>query len=180
MRLTDFIRANSSPIIAEWEAFAATLAPAGESMTPHSLRNHIKYILEFIANDIESPQTDAEQVKKSRGENVKPVDSVAEVHAALRHAGGFNMDQMVAEYRALRASVVKLWGLQVTNATQGDILDLTRFNEAIDQEMTESISYYTSTVEHSRNLFLYPRARPPQSDWCHDDVCGADCKDWPA
>lgn len=154
MRLTDFIRANSSPIIAEWEAFAATLAPAGESMTPHSLRNHIKYILEFIANDIESPQTDAEQVKKSRGENVKPVDSVAEVHAALRHAGGFNMDQMVAEYRALRASVVKLWGAQVTNATQGDILDLTRFNEAIDQEMTESISYYTSTVEHSRNLFL--------------------------
>lgn len=51
-------------------------------------------------------------------------------------------------------SVVKLWGAQVTNATQGDILDLTRFNEAIDQEMTESISYYTSTVEHSRNLFL--------------------------
>lgn len=154
MRLTDFIRANSAPIIAEWEAFAATLAPAGESMTPHSLRNHIKYILEFIANDIESPQTDAEQLKKSHGENVKPVDSVAEVHAALRHAGGFNMDQMVSEYRALRASVVKLWGAQVTNATQGDILDLTRFNEAIDQEMTESISYYTSTVEHSRNLFL--------------------------
>lgn len=154
MRLTDFIRANSTPIIAEWEAFAATLAPAGEAMSPHSLRNHIKYILEFIANDIESPQTDAEQVKKSRGGNVKPVDSVAEVHAALRHAGGFNMDQMVSEYRALRASVVKLWGAQASEVSHHDFVDLTRFNEAIDQEMTESISYYTSTVEHSRNLFL--------------------------
>lgn len=154
MRLTDFIRANKIPIIAEWEAFAGTLAPAAESMSPHSLRNHIAYILEFIANDIESPQTDAEQIKKSRGENAKPVNSVAEVHAASRHAGGFNMDQMVSEYRALRATVVKLWGAQISDATQQDIFDLTRFNEAIDQEMTESISYYTSTVEHSRNLFL--------------------------
>ena len=154
MRLTDFIRANTIPIIAEWEAFAGTLAPAAESMSPLSLRNHIQYILEFIANDIESPQTDAEQIRKSRGENAKPVNSVAEVHAALRHAGGFNLDQMVSEYRALRATVVKLWSAQALGPTQQDILDLTRFNEAIDQEMTESINYYTSTVEHSRNLFL--------------------------
>lgn len=154
MRLADFIRANTIPIIAEWEAFAGTLAPAAESMSPLSLRNHIKYILEFVASDIESPQTDAEQIKKSRGGNAKPVNSVAEVHAALRHAGGFNLDQMVSEYRALRATVVKLWGSQASNPTQQDILDLTRFNEAIDQEMTESISYYTSTVERSRDLFL--------------------------
>jgi signal transduction histidine kinase len=81
-------------------------------------------------------------------------DSVAEVHAALRQAGGFNMDQMVSEYRALRASVVKLWGAQVTGTTEQDIIDLTRFTEAIDQELTESISYYTLKVERSRNLFL--------------------------
>ena len=154
MRLTDFIRANTKPIIAEWEAFAGTLAPASDSMSPLTLRNHIKYILEFIASDIESPQTDAEQIKKSHGENTTEVNSVAEVHAALRHAGGFNMDQMVSEYRALRATVVKLWSAQASGPTQQDILDLTRFNEAIDQEMTESISYYTLTVEHSRNLFL--------------------------
>jgi signal transduction histidine kinase len=123
-------------------------------MGPLSLRNHIQYILEFIANDIESPQTDAEQIKKSRSQNAKPVNSVAEVHAALRHTGGFNLDQMVPEYRALRASVLKLWSAQGTNPAQQDFLDLTRFNEAIDQEMTESIIYYTSTVEHSRNLFL--------------------------
>lgn len=154
MRLADFIRANTIPIIAEWEAFAGTLAPAAESMGPLSLRNHIQYILEFIVNDIESPQTDAQQFKKSRGGNAKPANSVAEIHAALRHAGGFNLDQMVAEYRALRATVVKLWGEQASGPTPQDILDLTRFHEAIDQEMTESISYYTSTVEHSRNLFL--------------------------
>jgi signal transduction histidine kinase len=155
MRLSNFIRKNSTPIVAEWEAFAGTLSPASDSMSPLSLRNHIKYILQFIADDIDSPQTDAEQIRKSRGQNGKPsIDSVAEVHAALRQAGGFNMDQMVSEYRALRASVVKMWGAQTSEMTQQDITDLTRFNEAIDQELTESISYYSSKTEHSRNLFL--------------------------
>ena len=155
MRLANFIREHHEPIIAEWEAFAGTLAPASEAASPHSLRNHIQYILQFIADDIDSPQTAAEQVTKSHGEKAKlSPDSVAEVHAALRQAGGFNMDQMVSEYRALRASVVKLWGAQAEETTKQDVVDLTRFHEAIDQELTESISYYSSKVEHSRNLFL--------------------------
>ncbi|HEY8334769.1 MAG TPA: sensor histidine kinase [Tardiphaga sp.] len=155
MRLANFIRENSAPIIAEWETFAATLAPASESTSPRSLRNHIKYILQFIADDIDSSQTDAEQISKSHGDKPKhPVNSVAEIHAALRQAGGFNMDQMVSEYRALRASVVKLWSAQLSGPGEFDIVDLTRFNEAIDQELTESISYYSEKVDRSRNLFL--------------------------
>lgn len=156
MRLSTFIRENSAPIIAEWEAFAGTLDPSPEAASPLSLRNHIEYILRFVADDIDSPQTDAEQIDKSQGKNASPsTNSVAEVHAALRQAGGFNMDQMVSEYRALRASVVKLWSAQkATETTLQDIHDLTRFNEAIDQELTESISYYSLKVERSRNLFL--------------------------
>jgi signal transduction histidine kinase len=154
MNLSSFIREQSAPIIAEWEAFAATLAPSPEAASPLSLRNHIEYILRFIADDIDSSQTDAEQVNKSQGKNAHSKDSVAEVHAALRQAGGFNLNQMVSEYRALRASVVKLWGKQAPETTRQDILDLTRFNEAIDQEMTESISFYASKVVRSLNLFL--------------------------
>ena len=156
MRLSTFIRENSAPIIAEWEAFAGTLDPSPEAASPLSLRNHIEYILRFVADDIDSPQTDAEQVDKSQGKHARhSTNSVAEVHAALRQAGGFNMDQMVSEYRALRASVVKLWSAQkTTETTPRDIHDLTRFNEAIDQELTESISYYSLKVERSRNLFL--------------------------
>lgn len=57
MRLSQFIRENPAPIIAEWEAFAGTLVPSPETASPLSLRNHISYILAFIADDIESPQT---------------------------------------------------------------------------------------------------------------------------
>lgn len=56
MRLSNFIREHSEPIIAEWETFAGTLAPASEATSPLSLRNHIKYILQFIADDIDSPR----------------------------------------------------------------------------------------------------------------------------
>lgn len=155
MRLAAFIRANLKPIVAEWETFAQTLTPASESMSPLALRDHIKEILAFVADDIESEQTDSEQVEKSHGEKTPLVKrSAAEIHASLRHAGGFNMDQMVSEYRALRASVTKLWDAQLTEGTKTDIADLTRFNESIDQALTESISDYSKRIDHSRNLFL--------------------------
>jgi signal transduction histidine kinase len=155
MRLSAFIRENSKEIIAEWENFARSLVPAAEGMSPLSLRNHITYILAFIADDIDTVQTDSEQTNKSRGKKPRAaMDSVAEVHAALRQAGGFNLDQMVSEYRALRASVTKLWAARAPEPTRPCAADLVRFNEAIDQATTESISYYSKKVDHSRDLFL--------------------------
>jgi signal transduction histidine kinase len=155
MRLAAFIRANTPQIICEWERFAHTLTPAAESMSPLALRDHIKEILDFISKDIEAAQTDDDQIKKSQGKkdrNINP--SAAETHASLRHAGGFNMDQMVSEYRALRASVIQLWDRQLTEITRKDMQDLTRFNEAIDQALVESIAHYSKKLDHSRNLFL--------------------------
>lgn len=155
MRLATFIRKNEQPIIEHWEIFAGTLVPASDNMSPHNLRNHIKDILAFIADDIESPQTDSERIKKSEGKKPKNTEhSAAEIHASLRQVGGFSMDQMVSEFRALRASVIKLWEAQLTEATKADVSDLTRFDESIDQAITEGISYYTKTIDHSRDLFL--------------------------
>jgi signal transduction histidine kinase len=155
LRLSAFIRENSEDIIAEWETFARSLVPAADGMSPLSLRNHISYILAFIADDIDTVQSDSEQTSKSRGKKPKvAMDSVAEIHAALRQAGGFNLDQMVSEYRALRASVTKLWAARAPEPTRQCAADLVRFNEAIDQAATESISYYSKKVDHSRDLFL--------------------------
>jgi signal transduction histidine kinase len=155
MRLATFIRTNEQPIIEHWEIFARTLVPASDDMSPRNLRNHIKDILAFIADDIESPQTDSEREQKSEGKKPKNTEhSAAEIHASLRQAGGFSMDQMVSEFRALRASVIKLWEAQLAEATKVDVLDLTRFDESIDQAITEAISYYTKTIDHSHDLFL--------------------------
>lgn len=155
MRLGAFIRADTRQIVGQWENFARTLVPAADGMSPLALRDHIQSILAFIADDIESTQTESEQIKKSHGDKLRQSrDSAAETHASLREAGGFNMDQMVSEFRALRASVTKLWSAQLAEATDQDISDLIRFNEAIDQALTEAISYYSKKLDHSRNLFL--------------------------
>jgi signal transduction histidine kinase len=155
MRLAAFIRANTTAIVEEWEGFAQKLVPAAEHMSPRTLRNHIAEILAFIVEDIESPQTDCEQIRKSHGEKPKDSrESAAETHASLRQAGGFDMDQMVSEFRALRASVTKLWRAQLTESTALDLSDVIRFNESVDQQLKESIEYYSRKLDHSRNLFL--------------------------
>ena len=155
--LGDFIRENVQQIVQEWIGFAETHIPAGEDMTALALRDHVEEILSFIAGDLESPQTRSEQVQKSQGDAPKEGGahrSVAEVHADLRLNDGFDLDQMVSEYRALRACVVKLWNARNQDVSRRDFDDLVRFNEAIDQAIAESINHYTKTLDRSRHLFL--------------------------
>lgn len=131
-RLADFIRNNQSAFVEEWIDFARTRSPASEGMSKLALKDHIVDILKFVAADLESPQTLAEQFDKSRGMDSGDGSfrkSAAEVHAALRLADGFEIDQMVSEYRALRASVVKQWVAHHTRLESIDLADLTRFNE---------------------------------------------------
>jgi signal transduction histidine kinase len=61
---------------------------------------------------------------------------------------------MVSEYRALRASVVKQWSSAHPSLSLTDLEDVTRFNEAIDQAMAESVAEYTVMINHSRDMFL--------------------------
>ncbi|MDI3560629.1 sensor histidine kinase [Bradyrhizobium sp. Arg816] len=157
LRLADFIRQNQPAIIKEWTEFARTRTPASDGMSKLALQDHIVDILKFVANDLESEQTPSEQMDKSRGlaDSDGPFrQSAAEIHAALRLADGFDIDQMVSEYRALRASVVKQWAAHQQKLAGTDLEDLTRFNEAIDQAVAESVAHYTKTINNSRNLFL--------------------------
>ena len=61
---------------------------------------------------------------------------------------------MVSEYRALRASVIRLWTKTHGELGTGDVEDLTRFNEAIDQSLAESVARYTQGLDHSKEMFL--------------------------
>jgi len=61
---------------------------------------------------------------------------------------------VVAEYRALRASVIRLWRASAPAPDVCDLADLTRFNESIDQSLTEAVRSYTQRVDRSRQMFL--------------------------
>ena len=150
-RLPQFIAENIALIVGDWESFARTLTPISATMTPHALRDHIHQILAFIVPDMQASQTTEQQAVKSHGDRDK-TNTAAETHAALRLAGGFDIGAMASEYRALRASVLKLWSKTNPPFDAQDIEDMTRFNEAIDQELAESVNFYTRKVTQSRDL----------------------------
>jgi hypothetical protein len=81
-------------------------------------------------------------------------ETAAETHALLRARSGFDIIQLAAEYRALRASVLRLWKDAGGVSSDEDFNDMMRFNEAIDQALAESISSFSGEVEGERNLLL--------------------------
>jgi signal transduction histidine kinase len=154
MRLAQFIESEMERILADWERFAATRLPAAQRMEPFELRDHARQILQAIVIDLSVPQTRDEQTAKSKGLAPAPyAETAAQVHAVLRARSGFDINQLASEYRALRASVLRLWTDAVTPQA-GHFDDMLRFNEAIDQALAESIVHFATQVEQSRNLLL--------------------------
>jgi signal transduction histidine kinase len=80
-------------------------------------------------------------------------ETAAQTHALLRARSGFSINQLAAEYRALRASVLRLW-MDRNGAEVTDLNDMIRFNEAIDQAIAESVDFFNQQVEQARNLLL--------------------------
>jgi signal transduction histidine kinase len=148
--LADFIDKERITIVAEWETFARSLSPDAGAMSPTVLRDHADEILTAIVADMRSRQTAAEQAEKSKGRGeAQHMGEMGRLHATLRIEFGFKLGQMVAEYRALRASVLRLWEKKGT-----DPGGVTRFNEAIDEALTEAVDRFTETTEHYRDQSL--------------------------
>lgn len=157
MPLSRFIRDNVEVIVSEWQAFASTMQPAAATMSAPALRDHAKLILLAIATDLDSRQTAFEQAEKSKGlaQVVSTWETAAATHGALRHLSGFDLNQLGAEYRALRASVIRLW--MQKQSVQPDTAvfeDLIRFNEAVDQAVAESTARYAAELALSRDTFM--------------------------
>jgi signal transduction histidine kinase len=155
-RLADFIRNNTELILSEWEAFARTIS-SGATMDIGALRDHAKAMLAVIVTDLETPQTVREETAKAKGQaDAAPSGNhtAAQQHGAVRAGSGFSIEEMVAEFRALRASVIRLWIEKSNRVCSADLDDLTRFNEAIDQAVAESLVRYSSSITESKERFL--------------------------
>jgi signal transduction histidine kinase len=155
MRISDFIEANAASIADGAQAFAATQAPRSMQLDEVALRDHIPQILEAIVRDLRSARN-AEQ-RQARldelGSAGDPPKSAAQLHGRLRAKGGFNINQMVAEYRALRASVLRLWTEDHRLTVEG-VEDIIRFNEAVDAAVAESVADFSNEAEAWRQVFL--------------------------
>lgn len=151
MRLADFIIEYMETILEEWESYARSIM-GDLHMDQDALRDHAKIMLVSIAEDLASLQTSAEQISKSKGQADISIGSVlsnnltdsAKEHSLSRIVVGFGVEKIVSEYRALRASVFRLWGEIPTKGQETDLRDMIRFNEAMDQVLAESVTTYVT------------------------------------
>jgi signal transduction histidine kinase len=159
MRLADFILANIELTLQEWEAFARSLAP-GAKMEKLALRNDAEAILLACVRDMQTAQSGVQQAAKSKGHGgargaaSDRLDDASSVHGVGRVGSGFDLNEVVSEYRALRASVLRLWRESVPDPNLTDLSDVTRFNESIDQSLASAVASYTHRVDQSRRMFL--------------------------
>jgi len=163
MNLSAFISKNLDAIVDEWESFAKTLLPMAGTMSSLALRDHCREILLAVVADMQTRETESERATKSKGNAPTGIgaDTAATEHGALRHLSGFDLVQLVAEFRALRASVLALWQRRKAAGAPADVVagtseveQITRFNESIDQALAESVASYSAAVSTSRDMFL--------------------------
>jgi hypothetical protein len=159
MRIAEFITANVEPILSEWETFARSIWPKGAVADPVELRDSADDILRAIVADMATAQTPHQESEKSAGHVNGSAEShrlnyASQVHGAERVGSGLALPAVIAEYRALRASVLRLWRDSQPNADTHDLDDITRFNEAIDQSLARSVEAFTQRIDASRKMFL--------------------------
>lgn len=157
MRLPEFIRTNLEEILSGWVKFARSREPAGRQLDADELRNHAGAMLLGIAHDLEAPQSAREETARAQGaiDVVAPhAESAAAEHGAGRAEYGFTLQQMVSEFRALRAAVIRLWKPPGSQITEQDFDDLRCFDEAIDQTLTASVTRYIKEGDHAKETFL--------------------------
>jgi signal transduction histidine kinase len=156
MRIAQFIRLHPGEIEAGWEQFARALSFSGPDLSVVTLRDHLREILLAMADDMESPQSPGDQSEKGKGKGARgdALDRISALHARMRLDSGFNLEQAISEYRALRSSILFLW---VQSRPEGDdvvLPEVTRFNETIDQAIAEIIRRYTDRAERYSDVFL--------------------------
>lgn len=154
-RLGTFIHDKMESILQAWEDFARTIEPPALTMGDTELRDHARQMLTAFAADLATAQSEKERFAKSKGLGKRGEDdSAAEIHAEARLLSGYTVVQLVSEYRALRSSVLTLWAADIGDAGTTHMGDVTRFNEAVDQALAESVARYEFMVKQSQNMFL--------------------------
>ena len=154
MRMADVIDSHLDDILKEWDAFVASQFSSAENITALAGRDHRSEILRTIAKDLRQPQTSAASFTKSPvlapAINNAP-ETGAEMHGRIRAEDGFSITEIVSEYRALRATVMRLWTISNTSSFDATAIeDVTRFNQALDQAIAESVDYFNQVFSSER------------------------------
>jgi signal transduction histidine kinase len=154
-RLPDFIENNREIILQGWDEFARSLFP-DRPLSEATVRDHAAEILAAIVKDMRTPETSFAQEEKGNGlcpNNSPALRDAGEEHAIARLSEQFNLADLVGEFRALRASVLRLWRTQHPGPSDS-LDDIVRLNEAIDEALAASAQRYSLRLDEARTVII--------------------------
>ncbi|WP_063894737.1 sensor histidine kinase [Burkholderia stagnalis] len=155
MMLPDFIDANVETLAIDW--VDQSLRLGATTLSARALDASARRLLKALAQDMRAAQSDAQQLVEGPGErslDAPDVTREARRHADDRLARGSSLNDVVAEYRALRASVACRWLGTHPNEDQRRLAELVRFDEVVDRALSEAVEHYAAGLERTRDLFV--------------------------
>ena len=142
--LEKFIREHKEQIVREWVATASGL-PHPPHVTASAIRDHIPEILECIAETVER-----------HDQSGAPLKGLPNLHASLRRREGYDLRQIVAEYRALRRVICELYSSQgdISDESRPKLASLLDVNAALDSAIGDAVDQYAVERDRAREMFI--------------------------
>jgi signal transduction histidine kinase len=142
--LAAFIRQNADAIIAEWLELASRL-PSAHGLSLLSLRDHVPLMLETLA-----------EAAAREDESALPMKGLPNLHAALRVREGYDLRQVVAEYRALRRAIHAEYSQSdhLPDDVRPQLAQLRLMHAALDAAIGDAVDQYALDREKARETFI--------------------------
>lgn len=142
--LAAFIRRNRQRIVDEWFETVRQL-PSSHALPPEVVRDHIPEFLERLADAVESHDTTALLLR-----------GLPNLHAALRVREGYDLRQVIAEYRTLRSVISRLYGVEgdISDASCPKFQPLSVMNAALDLAIADAVDQYSIDQGKAREMFI--------------------------
>src|SRR5579871_1594971 len=142
--LVAFIRENRQLILDEWLAEAMRL-PSAHPLSIELIRDHIPEFLDRLTEAIERQDVTTVSLK-----------GLPNLHAALRVREGYDLRQVVGEYRTLRAVILHLYRQRgdISEESRPKLLPLATMHAAIDLAIADAVDQYALDQGKAREMFI--------------------------
>ncbi|HZX96097.1 MAG TPA: PAS domain S-box protein, partial [Myxococcales bacterium] len=136
-RLSDFLRARHGEIIARWEAEVVRLRPARFLSRPALLDHIPDFVRELAAFVSEAREND----------DAAPPSDFPVIHALERLDVGYDLAEVVSEYRILRQCITRLAQAEASPSLLS--AELPQLHDAIDLAISASVARYSQVRERT-------------------------------
>ncbi|MGH9407911.1 MAG: ATP-binding protein [Vicinamibacterales bacterium] len=142
--LAAFIRDNRQLILDEWLAGAQHL-PSAQALPAETVRDHIPEFLDRLADAVDNDDVKALLLR-----------GLPNLHAALRASEGYDLRQVVAEYRTLRTVIMRLYRERgdISSESRPKLRPLTVMNTALDMAIADAVDQYAVDQGRAREMFI--------------------------